>query len=426
MKTLDVLRTANRNLLRSKLRTVLTISAIFVGAFTLSLTTALGAGAQQYLDRQLGNVSEPGVFYVTHKREDNPFAPSDEVKTYDASKQQSAATGGLTLLEQSDLVALKKVEGVEYARPYVTTKTEYVTRDGIDKKFVLSGLLPDSGLNLDLAAGRLVASDDEHAIVLPQNYLAPLGFSTASDAVNKKIILGYKDAAGTTHERGLRIVGVMKKSILTAGEVYADDTTLREISDTQAGGHLAGKYYAAIVKFRGATDVTDEIALKERITAAGNYSAVSLKEQIGTVTTVIGAITAALNVVGIIALFAASFGIINTLLMSVYERTQEIGLMKALGMNKRTVFGLFAIEAVLVGFWGSIVATSVAYGTSLLVNQWAAGSFLKDFEGFTLLVVTPMNALFVTGLIMLVAFVAGTLPAIKASRLNPIDALRSE
>ncbi|HEU5186968.1 MAG TPA: FtsX-like permease family protein, partial [Candidatus Saccharimonadales bacterium] len=130
--------------------------------------------------------------------------------------------------------------------------------------------------------------------------------------------------------------------------------------------------------------------------------------------------------VGIIALVAASFGIINTLLMSVYERTQEIGLMKALGMHRAKVFGLFAIEAALVGFWGSLVAVLAAWGASLLVNNWASASFLKDFEGFVLLAVTPGGAAGVMLLIMALAFVAGTLPAIKASRLNPIEALRSE
>jgi putative ABC transport system permease protein len=131
-------------------------------------------------------------------------------------------------------------------------------------------------------------------------------------------------------------------------------------------------------------------------------------------------------VVGIIALLAASFGIINTLLMSVYERTQEIGVMKALGMSRKKVFSLFAVEAALVGFWGSVVAVGIAALASGFVNQLAANTFLKDFQGFTLLVVNPMNALGVVAIIMAISFIAGTLPALKASRLNPIDALRSE
>jgi putative ABC transport system permease protein len=130
--------------------------------------------------------------------------------------------------------------------------------------------------------------------------------------------------------------------------------------------------------------------------------------------------------VGIIALLAASFGIINTLLMSVYERTQEVGLMKALGMGRRVVFALFAFEAILVGFWGSLIATLIAFGASQVINTFATKTFLSGFENFQLLVVTPLNVLGVIALIMLIAFLAGTLPAVKASRLNPIDALRSE
>jgi putative ABC transport system permease protein len=105
VKLLDLVRTANRNLSRSKLRTFLTISAIFVGAFTLTLTTALGAGAQQYLDRQLGNVTAPGVFYVSPKAESG--LGTSEIKEYDPNKQ-TAANQLVATLSNADIDKLQR------------------------------------------------------------------------------------------------------------------------------------------------------------------------------------------------------------------------------------------------------------------------------------------------------------------------------
>jgi len=420
MKPLDLIRTANRNLSRSKLRTFLTISAIFVGAFTLTLTTALGAGAQQYLDRQLGNISAPGIFYVAPKADSNPFGDS-EVREYDPAKAVSASqfTASLT---QTDIDKLRSLNGVESTTPFYSISGTYVTRGATAKKYVASGLTQYNNLSLDLAAGRLLTPSDMNRIILPDTYIGPLGFSDAGDAVGKTITVAYKDIQQRVIERKVEIVGVMKKSFVTGPDIYIDNTLVSDIAAVQ-GQNL--RFLAAIVKFKDGSE-SSEPAQKKLISDAGSYDGISMKEQIKTVTTIISAITTALNVVGIIALFAASFGIINTLLMSVYERTQEVGLMKALGMRRRRVFMLFAFEAVLVGFWGSAVAVGAGYGISRLVTQWASTSFLKDFDGFDLLVVTPMNALYVIGLIMLIAFLAGTLPALKASRLNPIEALRSE
>src|SRR6476469_8070124 len=109
MKLLDIVLTANRNLLRSKLRTVFTILAIFVGGFTLTLTTALNTGANQYLQRQLGNVAVPGIFEVIPKA-NLDFFGSNGPKEYDPNKKvssfESAFTGGL---DNSDVTKLDKV-----------------------------------------------------------------------------------------------------------------------------------------------------------------------------------------------------------------------------------------------------------------------------------------------------------------------------
>lgn len=421
MKFADLIITANRNLLRSKLRTVFTILAIFVGGFTLTLTTALNTGANQYLNRQLGNVAVPGIFEVVQKTNLDVFGGGGP-KEYDPNKKASSLASAFTgSLDNTDVQKLNKVDGTESVTPFYSLQPEYI-QHGDSKKYQITELEQHVGLNLDLAAGRLLTSNDDHAVVLPEDYMSPLNLN-ASGAVGQTITIAYKDQKGALHQDAFKVVGVMRKSFITSGTIFIDVNAAKSMADAQGQGD---RFLAIFAKFKNATDQTDEAALKNKLQAAGDYTAMSLKERVGTITTVVNAITTGLNVVGIIALVAASFGIINTLLMSVYERTQEIGLMKALGMSRRKVFGLFAIEAALVGFWGSVVAVGAATLASIGVSNWASANFLKDFEGFTLLVVSWQGALSVIALIMLIAFVAGTFPAIKASRLNPIDALRNE
>jgi putative ABC transport system permease protein len=421
MKLFDLILAANRNLARSKLRTVLTILAIFVGGFTLTLTTALNTGANQYLQRQLGNVAVPGVFEVVPKT-DLDFLGTAEIKEYDPNKKEISPQQLFNAtLDNDDLAKLKKVKDAESATPFYMLAPDYITRAGI-KKYQVKTLEQDFGLKLDLSAGELLKQSDTHKLVLSEDYLKPLQLS-AQEAVGQTITVGYKNLLGKTIEQNFTVAGVMRKTFVTSGTVFVDVDSAKEIAEKQG---QAARYIAIFVRFKDANDQTDEAPLKKRLQDTGNYTAMSLKERVGTLTTVIGAITAALNVVGIIALLAASFGIINTLLMSVYERTKEIGLMKALGMRRKRVFILFAIEAALVGFWGSVVAVGAATVASFFVDNLASATFLKDFEGFTLLVVTPLGAVFVIALIMAIAFVAGTLPALKASRLDPIEALRTE
>ena len=423
MKVIDIVLTANRNLLRSKLRTVFTILAIFVGGFTLTLTTALNTGANQYLQRQVGNVSVPGVFQVVTKTDINPLQ-SDGVKEYDPNKRQGSVADLLNAsFTKGDIAVLAKLEGVEVAHPLYNNSAQYISRaDGTGKQYQVSQVVQNIWLNLDLAQGWLLTDSDTNSIVISEDYATALGLTT-SDAVGAKVTLGYPDMTQKTTGRELEVVGVMKKSFLTSGQLYVSFDVAANMAKDQG---KAERFFGGIVRFAGATDQTDESVLKTRLQEAGNYTAISVKERIGTITTIIGAITMGLNMVGIVALLAASFGIINTLLMSVYERVQEVGLMKSLGMSRSKVFSLFAVEAALVGFWGSVVAVGAAYLASVAINGWATASFLKDFEGFTLLVVDVPGVLSVVALIMAIAFVAGTFPAIKASRLDPIDALRSE
>ena len=156
------------------------------------------------------------------------------------------------------------------------------------------------------------------------------------------------------------------------------------------------------------------------------YEFITVDDTVGMIRTFFDAILIVFNIFGGIALLAAAIGIINTLYMSVQERTREIGLEKALGMGKGKIFLEFSIEAILLGFWGSIVGIAVSMLIGYSVNIIAHQTFLSDFPTFELVVFNPLNMLIITLIIMLIAFIAGTAPARKASKKDPINALRYE
>ena len=112
--------------------------------------------------------------------------------------------------------------------------------------------------------------------------------------------------------------------------------------------------------------------------------------------------------------------------MAVQERTKEIGLMKAVGMSRRKIFILFSIEAVLFGLIGSVAGVLAANLLGRAINSVASKGFLKDFDGLQLLSFELASVLTIILGITLIAFLAGTLPARKASKLDAIKALRYE
>ena len=152
----------------------------------------------------------------------------------------------------------------------------------------------------------------------------------------------------------------------------------------------------------------------------------TLADQLGAVNSVIMGLVGVLNAFAGIALLAAGFGIVNTLFMAVQERTSEIGLMKAMGMGAGRIFALFSTEAVVIGFLGSAVGALAAIALGTIVSDRLARGPLADLSGLRVLAFDPLQVLGVTLVVMTIAFLAGTLPARRAARQNPIDALRYE
>ena len=169
----------------------------------------------------------------------------------------------------------------------------------------------------------------------------------------------------------------------------------------------------------------NEDAVKQALADQG-LLAQTLEEQLGVIRGIIDAVTWVLTGFALIALLAASFGIINTLLMAVQERTREIGLMKALGMTGGKIFGLFTVEAVVIGLLGSLIGIGLGVAVGLIANQVLTTGPLSGVTGLVLFAVNPLALLLILLLIVTIAFIAGTLPALRAARKDPIEALRHE
>ncbi len=418
MRILDTIATANGNLTKNKLRTFLTIVAIFIGAYTLSLTNGVGTGFGEYFDTQIANVGFANSLIITRK---NESVFSGNIQEYQGAKKGNF---GLTVMKPDDLTKIAQVKNLRNVERTRDVSPEYITNGG--KKFELRISPYLDGLQQALSAGRLITPTDKNGIILTKPYVEVLGFSNPQDAIGKKVIVTVKDPQQKTKEFELIVVGVRSNALIEGGSLQASQQIILDMDKYESGGvpSLENEFLFATASYDSNLNDADITTIKNDLGKLG-YEGQTIEDQIGTAARFITIFQIALNSFGAIALIAATFGIINTLLMAVKERTREIGLSKALGMRRSTVFALFSIEAVLIGFWGSLIGIGAAVGTGAIFNNVATKSFLKDFEGLKMSF-PFVNNVRIMLLIMAIAFIAGTLPSRRASKLDPIEALRYE
>nr|WP_276610631.1 ABC transporter permease [Kineococcus siccus] len=408
------------------MRTTLTVLALVVGASTLSLTTALGAGVSDYVTRQVDALGADDVLVVTA----GSAQTGDGPVTYNPTRS-TAAGGGAGLpgagaaasLTDESVAALQRLSGLRDVRPVRSVALDYV-QAGSSPRFELSLSPTGAVAQADLAAGRqLDAAGVADGIVLPQDHVAPLGFAGDAQAVGSEVTLAFTDLTGTQRQVPATVVGVSRSGLLSSGAAVGADFLDSLASQQDAGVGSPGRYPAATARFDPAT--ADVAALKEEVGALG-LQAQTIEDQLGVVTTVIAGITGILNAFAVVSLVAAAFGIVNTLLMSVQERTREIGLMKALGMAPRRIFALFSLEAGLIGLLGSVIGVALAAAAGTVISAALVAGPLSGLPGLTLLLFRPQAVVLVVVLIVVIAFLAGTLPARRAARQDPITALRYE
>jgi putative ABC transport system permease protein len=429
MNAIDIVATAVGNSLRSRLRTTLTVLAVFIGGFTLTITSAIGTGVSDYIDTQIGAFGAPDVLSITKaasqaSSEDEgpaPYSPDDAILAGDFTQFDAQA------LTAEDVDIISAVDGILDVNLVRQVSPRYVEYDG-NGRYKLDVNSSSSLTTPDLAAGSpLAGAGAEPQILLVSPYVDALGFADAEAAVGATIAIGVADYSGEMHEVDATVAGVQKESLLASGaalnQALVDE--LYSVQNLGAPAATAESGILATAHFDAASTGEQVDDLKAALAAEG-YAAATVADQIGVIQTVIDGIIGLLNAFAVIALVAAGFGIINTLLMSVQERTREIGLMKAMGMGSGRIYALFSVEAVFIGFLGSVIGAVAAIGAGAAANGLLASTFLAELDGLQVLrfEVVPVGTIILV--VMLIAFLAGTLPARRAARQNPIEALRYE
>jgi putative ABC transport system permease protein len=435
MNPRDVILTAVANTFRSRTRTILTVLAIFVGAFTLTITSGLGTGINSYIEDTVLTMGSSDVMTVTAADEaasDTSQGPAEyDPNRVSAGDQPGAPPGTLvTVMTQADIDTIARIDGVLRVEPTRAVTLDYIeSEDGTRLVAGISSLL---GVQTpQLTAGALPDNNtDEYQVVIPTSYVEPLGFADDTAAVGTEVTIALTDGAHEQQTVTGVIVGVAESSFSPGGadSLTPNDHLTAALHDLQNVGlpeEQHGRYLQTSVWFDDSASVEEVEALQQRLADAG-YDSMTLADQLGVFTTVIDAIVLVLNAFAVIALLAASFGIVNTLLMSVQERTRDIGLMKAMGVSSGRVFGLFSLEASFIGLLGSAIGAVIAIGVGSVVSSTLADGFLAELPGLTLIAFDPSTVLTTILIIVAVGFLAGTIPAIRAAGKDPVEALRYE
>ena len=434
MKFLDTVARAGRSLKNAKARTLLTSLAIGVGAFTITLSLAAGQGGRAYTDQIVSANTDVRELVVTKKQPEASTGPKKYEATTISSGVVSGPLGGngasqVNFLNESDITKIKDVEHVVSVSPNYAPKVTYITANGADKYVVDSISTFSPSVRLEYAAGTVDGNLKSNEIILTEGFAKALGYENVQDAVGKTIELRADKLSSPVTAPENKLYAYTVKAVSSKnGFAFRAQSSLLVSNDAaetlyeyiNSGTRAYGNFLLASVQV---DDAGNAAAVKDMLNSKG-YEAQTAADILGTVNTFINVLQGILIGFGALAVLTSVFGIINTQYISVLERTQQIGLMKALGMRRRDVGRLFKLEAAWIGFLGGVIGSGVAVIAGIAANP--AISKAVGIGDTYLLIFDPMQvALVVIGLI-LVSVGAGILPARKAAKLDPIEALRTE
>ncbi len=441
MRFSDYLRIAMSNLWKRKLRTLLTIFAVVIGATLIALMVSLGVGVQNYVTGQLTALSVPDVITVEPKTNlglasillgATGFGTPQEVEEGQVYPYLDIGT-----LSSQDVERIRAVEHVAAVEPAVYVMPRWVQLQDQEKKYQVQ-LLSSPIYEIrqrKLDAGRPFEEGERGVAVVAHDFLDVWGLDRPDEALGRTILIrvpigmqinpfSSKEPEG--QDFPFEIVGILQESILsTEISVPVEDAIAMARYSNQNDEAYSGEDMGLALSVQ-VDDPARVDVVARAIEELGDYAAETPEESAGSLASGFRTIQAVLSIFGLIALAVASLTIINTLVMAIYERTREIGVMKAVGASKGTIRLLFTVEAGSIGFWGGVVGVVLAWILGQIINLVSHLTFLKDYKTFDISAFPLWLLLAVVGLTTGVALVAGLLPANRAANLDPVDALRYE
>ncbi|NOZ69674.1 MAG: ABC transporter permease [Deferribacteres bacterium] len=395
----DALKLAMRNIKRRKLRSMLTMLGIAVGIASIVLFVSVGEGIKNLAIASLGEVGNELV-----------VTPGIDSR------------GGVMKLGIEDVRRIEKIPGVAGAAPRLQSFMYLEYRGRAEPVLVLGvDAEREKRLGVRIAEGRFLKGSDRYAAVLGYSRQ---NVSSAKGAQPLKVKLRQRILLVNEEEHGFRVVGVLEEGGLAAGILSGADgavilplDTLKKIAGVDEVSHIVVK----LEEPRSIDRVTEEI----EETTGGKV--ISMKQVVESVSGFFRVIQIVFFVIGSVALIVAGFGIMNTMMMSVLERTREIGILKAIGAKRRDVLYIFLAEAGLMGLAGGVMGAGAGVLTGK-IGGFAVALLISEKFGTSahLEIISTPAWLIAFSLIFSVtaSIIFGLYPAWRAASLEPAEALR--